>query len=276
MGNSSFKFSIQLSHLHDIAGIPRYGMHLELLQAWTGRIVRARYQQSILGGLWAIIQPASAVAIFTVVFTRFVKVDTGGVPYVLFSYATLVPWTLFSNCLNDMVSSLVDNMGLVTKIYFPREILPTAAMLARLLDFGIATGILAILMVFFRMPLFQASWLFLPVILAVQVALTLGLGLLGAALNVFFRDVKHLFTLGLQIWLYASPVIYPVSSVPEQWRFFYFLNPMAGVVEAYREVLLFNRLPNSSLLWSAFLAAAVLILGFRFFKSVEFQFADVV
>jgi lipopolysaccharide transport system permease protein len=248
----------------------------DLLFAWTLRTVRARYQQSILGGVWAIVQPAATVAIFSVVFTHFVRVDTGGVPYVLFSFATMVPWTLFSASLIDMVNSLVDNMTLVTKIYFPREILPFAAMLARLLDFGIATAVLAVMMVYYRVPLFEIVWLYLPVILIIQIGLAVGLGLAGAALNVFYRDIKHLVTLGLQIWLYASPVIYPVSVVPEGVRRIYFINPMAGVVEAYRSVLLHSKPPEINLLWSAFSALALLAIGYWLFKRVEFQMADVV
>ncbi len=248
----------------------------DLLLAWTSRTIRARYQQSLLGGLWAIIQPTATVAIFSVIFTRFMHVDTGGIPYVLFSYATMVPWTLFTTSLSDMVGSMVDNMNLVTKIYFPREVLPIAAMLARLLDFGIASLVLVVLLIYFRTPVFLMGWLFLPFILAIQIALALGLGLIGAALDVFYRDIKLLITLGLQIWLYASPVIYPVSSVPEQFRPFYFLNPMAGVVQSYRDVLLYETLPGTYLIWPAVASLAILILGYWFFKRVEFQFADVV
>lgn len=250
-------------------------MYRDLLLAWTWRTVRVRYQQSFLGGFWAVIQPAAAVAIFSIVFTRFIKVDTGGVPYVLFSFATMVPWTFFSTSLTDMINSLVENMGLVTKIYFPREILPLSVMLARLLDFGIATGVLLVLMLYYRVPLFEPAWLYIPLILLIQIGLVLGLGLMGAALNVFYRDIKHLIILGLQIWLYASPVIYPVSLVPERLRSLYFVNPMAGVVEAYRRVLIHAQAPDGHLLWSAFLALAVLTFGFWFFKRVESQFADV-
>jgi len=258
------------------ANLDNLTAYRDLLLAWSGRIVRARYQQSILGGLWAIVQPAATIAIFSIVFTRFVKVDTAGVPYVLFCSATLVPWTLFSASLADMVNSLVDNMGLVSKIYFPREILPLAATLARLLDFSIAAAVLLVLMVYFGMPIFGAAWLYLPAIIAIQVALALGLGLTGAALNVFYRDIKHLVPLGLQIWLYASPIIYPASVVPERLRPFYFINPMASVVEAYRAVLLYGRAPDSYLLGAGLVSFGILLMGFWFFKRVELQFADVV
>ena len=148
----------------------------DLLKAWTVRNIRARYQQSVLGWLWAIMQPAAQVAILSVIFTYFVPVDTGDIPYPVFSYVAIVPWTLLSSSLADMTSSLVDNMGLVTKIYFPREILPVAAMLARLMDFGIAAALLFILIILFRVPVNLSAWLYLPLILAIQLILILGLG----------------------------------------------------------------------------------------------------
>lgn len=248
----------------------------ELLFAWTVRIVRGRYQQSLLGGAWAILQPAATVAIFSVIFTLFVPIDTQDIPYVIFSYTAMVPWILFSGSITDMVDSLVANMNLVGKIYFPREILPLAALLARLLDFGIAGTLLVALMLYYQVPLYLPGILFLPVILAVQLALALGIGLAGAAINVFFRDVKHLIGLGLQIWLYASPIIYPVSSVPESIRVLYYLNPMAGILEAYRSILLRQSLPDNSLVISAIVAALVLALGYGFFKRLEPRFADVI
>lgn len=251
-------------------------MHRDLLLAWTLRTVRARYQQSILGGLWAILQPAATVAIFTVIFTLFIPVDTGDVPYLVFSYTAMVPWTLFTASVTDMVDSLATNRTLVSKIYFPRAILPIAALLARLLDFGIAAGVLLLMMLYYGIPLFTRNWLYLPVILATQLALALGLGLAGAALNAFYRDFKHLFALGLQLWLYATPIIYPVSLVPERLRPFYYLNPMAGAIEAYRAVLLYEALPRSYLFTSALTAVAILVVGYWLFRRVEPQFADVV
>jgi lipopolysaccharide transport system permease protein len=250
--------------------------HREILLAWTSRTIRARYQQSMLGVLWAVLQPAASVAIFTLVFTRFIPIDTQGVPYVVFAYTAMVPWTFFSASLADMVDSLVNNMGLVTKIYFPREILPLAALLARLLDFGIAAAVLAVLIVLYGMPINPLSLALLPVILVTQVALSLGLGLAGSALNVFYRDVRHLIGLGLQLWLYATPIIYPASLVPEALRPLYFLNPMAGIVESYRAVILRGEMPPPYLLLSIAVSAVLLAAGYWFFKRVEFQLADVV
>jgi lipopolysaccharide transport system permease protein len=248
----------------------------DLLRSWTGRNIRARYQQSALGWLWAVVQPAAQVAIFTLIFTLFVPIETGDIPYPVFSYVAVVPWTFLAASLTDMSQALVTNMNLVTKIYFPREVLPLAAMLARLMDFGVAAGLLIILMLYFQMPLFLTGLLFLPLILAIQLALVLGLGLALSALNVFFRDVQSLLVLGLQLWFYASPIIYPVTMVPETLRPLYHLNPMVGILEAYRAVLLYGQLPGPYLALSAIEAVVIFIVGYWFFKRVEFQFADIV
>lgn len=248
----------------------------DLLWAWTGRNIRARYQQSLLGWFWAIMQPAAQVLIFSVVFTLFVPIDTGAIPYPVFSYVAVVPWTLLAASLPDMTDSLVANMGLITKIYFPREILPIAAMLARLLDFVVAFALLVVLMIIFRVPVYLAGWVFLPFMLLIQLMLMIGLGLACAALNIFFRDVRSLLALGLQLWFYASPIIYPVSMVPEQLRPIYFLNPMAGLLEGYRDVLLYQRLPGAYLIPSVVVTLVIFLVGVWLFKRVEFKFADIV
>jgi lipopolysaccharide transport system permease protein len=248
----------------------------ELLTAWTMRTIRARYKQSILGGMWAILQPTATAIIFSIIFTRFVKIDTGNIPYIVFSYTAMAPWTLFTSSISDMTDSLVANMNLVGKIYFPREILPIAAVLARLLDFAISLVLMALFMLFYRVEVSPTLLLFFPVILATQLCLALGLGFIGAALNVFYRDVKHIIALGLQIWLYASPIIYPIEQVPEWLRPYYFLNPMAGIIVSYRDILLKQQAPGYYLGISAVIAAVALVVGYRFFKRVEFQFADVV
>lgn len=248
----------------------------DLLQAWTGRTVRARYQQTALGWLWAVIQPVAQVAIFTLIFTFFVPINTGNTPYVVFSYVAMVPWTFLSTSLADMAGSIVGNMALVTKIYFPREALVIAAMLARLMDFGIAAALTVVIMIYFRIPLFPAGLLCLPLILAVQILLVIGLGLACAAANVFYRDVQSLLTLFLQLWFYASPIIYPVNLVPERLRPFYYLNPMAGILEAYRDVLLNGKLPGDYMIPATVVALSVFFVGYWFFKRSEFLFADIV
>jgi lipopolysaccharide transport system permease protein len=248
----------------------------DLLWSWTGRIIRGRYQQSALGWLWAVIQPAAQVLIFSLIFTRFVPVETGGIPYPVFSYLAIVPWTLLSASVLDMSQSLVSNMNLVTKIYFPREILPISALLARLMDFGVAVGLLVVLMVLYDVKLFLPGLLVLPIIFVSQLLLILGLGLASAAANVFFRDVQSLLTLGFQVWFYASPIIYPISMVPKQLQQWYFLNPMAGILESYRDVLLSERMPGNYLYLAFVISLLVFVVGYWFFKKIEFQIADVV
>jgi lipopolysaccharide transport system permease protein len=248
----------------------------DLVWAWTLRTLRGRYQQSALGWLWAIVQPVATVAIFAVVFTRIVPVDTGGVPYILFSYTAVVPWTLLATSITDMAMSLVQNMNLVGKIYFPREALPVASLLARLADFGISFVLLVILVIVFGIPVSPIGLIYLPLILLVQIALILGLGIGAAALNVFYRDVDPLLKLVIQIWFYASPILYPISFVPEKWQRLYFLNPMAGIIAAYRDVLIYNTVPGEYLLPAVILSLVLFVFGYWFFNKVEHQFADIV
>lgn len=248
----------------------------DLVWAWTIRTLRGRYQQSALGWMWAIVQPVATVAIFALVFTHIVPVDTKGVPYILFSYTAVVPWTLLASSLTDMAMSLVQNMNLVGKIYFPREALPIAALLARVADFGISFLLLVILVIIYGIPASPLGLLFLPLIFLIQVALMLGLGIGSAALNVFYRDVDPLLKLITQVWFYASPILYPVTLVPEKWQWLYFLNPMSGIITAYRDVLIYNRLPGNYLAPAAGISVLILIAGYWFFKRVEFQFADII
>ena len=250
--------------------------HRDLLFTWAYRIIRARYRQSVLGGLWAVIVPTATALIFSVIFTFFIPVNTGGIPYVVFSYTAMVPWTLFSSSIGDMVDSLVGNMNLVSKIYFPREILPIASLLARLVDAFIAFTLLVLLMLYFKVQINIGGLFLLPLIFVAQISLSLGLGFIGSALNVFYRDVRQVIALGLQIWFYASPIIYPVSAVPQKLKFVYFLNPMVGVLESYRAILLYRELPDVSMLISAGVSMIILIVGYWLFKRVEFQFADVI
>lgn len=248
----------------------------DLLFTWTRREFRVRYSQSILGAAWAILQPLALMAIFSLVFGFVLRVPTEGVPYPVFSYVGSLAWTFFASALTFAIPSLVNNMSLVSKIYFPREILPLSSVLVCLADFAVAAALLLPMMLIGGVGL---SWtiVMLPLLVIVQVLLSYGLSLIGAAVNVFFRDVRFVIPLALQIWLYASPVIYPVSAVPESLRPFYFLNPMAVLIDAYRRVLLFGQLPDWG--WfglSATISVVILVLGYRFFKRAESQFADVI
>jgi len=248
----------------------------DLIWSWTIRTVRARYQQSLLGWLWAVAQPAASVVILTIVFTKFVPLDTGDIPYPVFLYVAMVPWTFLGASLTDMANSLVQNRNLVTKAYFAREVLPIAAMLSRSLDFSVASGLVGILLWYYRVPVSLTGMLLLPVILATQSALIVGLGLIVAALNVFTRDVEPLLKLVVQLWFYGCPVIYPISMVPDGLLPFYLLNPMVGVLEAYRDVVLRQSLPGPYLAISGAVALVVLVVGYWFFKRVEHLFADIV
>ncbi|MEW5976934.1 MAG: ABC transporter permease [Acidobacteriota bacterium] len=248
----------------------------DLLFEWTYRCLQARYKQSILGWFWAVIQPAAQVAIFTLIFTRFVPVDTGKTPYLIFSYVALVPWTLLSTALPEMATSVVDNMALLAKIYFPRETLAIALMLSRLTDCFIAAIVIAVLIMVYQVPAFPLGWLYLPLILTIELTLIIGLGLACAALNVFFRDIKVILVLGLQVWFYASPIIYPISVVPSSLHWIYFLNPMAGVIVALRDVLLEQRLPGPYLVEAGLVSVIVFLGGYWLFKRLEFRFADIV
>jgi lipopolysaccharide transport system permease protein len=258
------------------SGTGSFRQTLDLVYTWTGRHIRARYQQSFLGWLWAIAQPAAQVATFTLIFTKVVPVDTGGIPYALFSFVAIAPWTFFSSSLTDMTSSIVDNMILVSKIYFRREVLPISTMLARLMDFGVALLVTIALVAIYRWPLNPHRLLLLPLIFLIQVFLTTGIGLACAAANTFLRDVKPSLALVLQVWFYASPILYPVARVPKSVRALYGLNPLVGVIEGYRAVWL-NVDISAQYIWSAAIVSCVCLLaGWWMFRRTEPLFADVI
>lgn len=240
------------------------------------REIKVRYKQSILGGAWAILQPLSLMLIFTVVFSFFARVPTDGIPYPVFSYAALLPWTFLATSISFGVPSLVNSMNLVTKVHFPREILPLGVLAAAFVDFCIASVIFVGMMILYRMPAYLTlAWL--PLLVFVQILLTLGVTLVGAAVNVFFRDIRFIVPLGLQLWLYATPVIYPISLVPERIRPFYMLNPMAGLIASYRRVALQGLPPAPREFGPAvFLAVVLCIGGYLMFKRLERQFADII
>lgn len=248
----------------------------ELLWSWIVRDVKVRYKQSVLGIAWAIIQPLSATLLFALIFSRFIRVPTDGIPYPVFYYSALLPWTFFSSAISFGVPSLINNMNLVTKIYFPREILPFAAVAACFVDFLIASLVFVGMMIIYQVPV-GPSILLVPAVLLVQIVLTLGIVLLGSALMVFYRDVRFIVTLGLQLWMYATPIIYRVSMVPPRLRDLYMLNPMAGIIEAYRAILLRTEFPEARhLLVATALSGVLFVVAFWYFKRAEAEFADVI
>lgn len=246
-----------------------------LLWVWSLREIRVRYKQSILGGIWAILQPLSTMLIFTLIFGFFVKVPTDGIPYPIFFYSALLPWTFFSSAVSFAVPSLINNLNLVTKIYFPREILPIGAIMAAFVDFIIASLLFVFLLIYYQMPI-QLSILWLPILLVMQILLTLGISFLGAALIVSYRDIRFIIPLGLQIWMYLSPVVYPLSIVPDRFRFLYMLNPMAGIIDSYRRILLGMAPQWEYLIFELAITGFLFPFGYLFFKRKEASFADII
>lgn len=248
----------------------------DLLWLWTWREVQVRYKQSLLGAAWAILQPLALTLVFTVIFSRLVRVDTGGTPYPIFAYAALVPWTFFATSLSFGIPSLVNNMNLVTKIYFPREILPLASVAAAFVDFLMASIVFAgLMLVYHVVPTVLSLWVIL--LLALQIVLSMAVTLIGSAVIVFFRDMRFVIPLLTQIWMYATPIIYPVDLVPPDWQSLYFLNPMAGIIDGYRRVLLLGQPPRLDALGlSALVSLVLLIAGYAFFKRAEPIFADLI
>lgn len=248
----------------------------DLLWLWTSREIKIRYKQSLLGVAWAILQPLALTAVFTLVFSLLARIDTGDVPYPVFAYSGLVPWTLFATSLSFGVSSLVNNMNLVTKIYFPREILPLASIGAAIVDFCIASLIFVGMMIFYQVwPTIQILWV-IP-LLIIQIMLMVGVTMIGSAVLVFFRDVRFVVPLLTQIWMYASPVIYPVDLVPASLRPYYFLNPMAGIIDGYRQALVMGMSPRiPALLVSTFVSVLLFVVGYALFKRLEPLYADLI
>ena len=258
------------------AAITELVRYRDLLLLWTLREVRVRYQQSVLGAAWAVLQPLTMMLVFTIVFSRLIRVDTDGIPYPIFVYSALVPWTYFTTAIAQGIPSLVNNMNLVTKIYFPREILPFASVGASMLDYLIAFSIFLGMMVFYSVPVRPMMLLVIPLLL-LQILLMLGVTLIGGAVIVFFRDMRFVVPLMTQVWMYATPIIYPVSLVPEWFRPYYYLNPMAGIIDGYRRVLLLGELPDAQgVAISAVVSLLLLVSGYLLFKRLEPLFADLI
>ena len=259
-----------------LRGLADVARHRDLLYTFTVHRLRVRYKQSALGIAWAVLQPLATMAVLTVVFSYIARVETGDVPYALFALAGLVPWTCFSGAITSGTQSLVGHAALVTRVYFPREILPLTYVFAALVDCAIAGALLLVLMIAWGVPLAASIWLAVPVLL-VLVALVTGLSLAAAATNVQFRDVGVAMPVVLQLLLFTSPIAYPLDSVPASAASIYVLNPLAGIVENFRRAVLgTGSLHVESLLVSAVWAALVLPAGYAYFKHVEATAADVV
>jgi lipopolysaccharide transport system permease protein len=249
--------------------------HRDLLYFLVRRDIKVRYAQSILGIGWAVIQPLFTMLTFTIVFGNLAKVPSGGVPYAIFSYAALVPWTYFSTSLTHASGSVLNNVGMITKVYFPRLILPLAPLLSKLVDLGIAMVLLVGMMIYYRIT--PTIWaLSLPVLVLLTMLTALGAGMWLAAMSVQYRDVSHLLGFGVQLLMYASPVVYPASLVPERLRLLYGINPMAGIIEGFRSALLGTTpMPWDLLAVGTVTALAIAVSGSFYFRRTERIFADV-
>lgn len=248
----------------------------ELIYFLTWRDIKVRYKQTVLGAAWAIIQPFFMMIVFSFFFGRLAHVPSDNIPYPIFTYCALLPWQLFAHSLSESSNSLVANAQLIKKVYFPRLAAPVSAVLAGLVDFAIAFVVLLGMMAYYGIaPTWAVATLPLFILLAVLTAL--GVGLWLSALNVQYRDVRHTLAFLTQLWLFATPVAYSSSLVPERWRVFYGLNPMAGVVEGFRWALLGRTEPPGALLTvSVGIVILILISGLYYFRRMEDSFADVI
>ncbi|MDH3217638.1 MAG: ABC transporter permease [Candidatus Krumholzibacteria bacterium] len=246
----------------------------ELLYFLTWRDIKVRYKQTVLGATWAILQPVISMIIFSIIFGKFAKIPSDGVPYPIFVYAGLLPWTFFANAVSRAGLSLVNSVHLLTKIYFPRLLIPTASVGAALIDFALSFLVyVAIMLWYMHFP--GISVLLLPVLVLLTIVTALGTGYLLTSLAVIYRDFRIVIPFMVQIWMYASPVVYPVTILPEQYRWIMALNPMSGIIGAYRSVLLNQALDWPSLGISTLAALVIFVFGILHFRRTERRFADI-
>lgn len=247
----------------------------DLLYILTMRDIKVRYKQTALGAAWAIIQPLFTMLIFTLFFGRLAGMPSDGIPYPIFAYAGLLPWTFFSNAVTNSGNSLVGNSNLITKVYFPRMIIPMASVGSGLLDFAIAFGLLVVLMFYYGVAL-SINILMLPVLVILTSLLAIGVGMWMSALNVKYRDIRYALPFLIQLGMFATPIIYPASLVPEKWRWLLFLNPLAGQIEAYRSTFFGTEFNWLALGISAVITFAILFYAAITFKRMEKSFADII
>lgn len=262
--------------LHVADHLQRLAQYGDLLRTLTAHRISVRYKQTALGVLWALLQPLLMMTVFTAVFSVLARVPSDGIPYALFAYTGLLPWTFFSTAVSNGTTSLVTHTQLITKVYFPREILPITYVVAGLFDFAIGFVVFLGLVLWYHVPLTPQALYLLPLVVLL-VAWILSVSLVLAALQVEFRDVGVALPILLQLWMFASPVIYPLSLVPPAWRSWYLLNPMAGIVASARDVLIHGNAPEAGPLRAAAIVTALsLPLAYLYFKRAEATMADVV
>ncbi|MFC2106147.1 ABC transporter permease [Candidatus Bipolaricaulota bacterium] len=249
--------------------------HRELLYFLTWRDIKVRYKQAVLGVLWAFIQPFLKMVVFSIIFGTFARMDSEGYPYPIFLYAGLLPWQFFADAVNRSGNSVVGSANLITKVYFPRLILPIASVGAALVDFAISFGVLIGLMVFYKMaPTIQILMVF-PLILA-TIMTALGVGVFVSALNVAYRDFRYIVPVFVQIWMYVTPVVYAVTIIPDRWYWLVRINPMGGIVDAYRSAMLGKPFDWSTLGISLAVSLGMLLVGLGVFRKTERFFADII
>lgn len=280
------KRDLPITYLRPVRGwislnLPALWAYRELVYFLTWRDIKVRYKQAALGVTWALIQPLVNMVIFTVIFGRLAGMKTDdGIPqawYPIFSFAALLPWQLFQGALQRSGISLVGNANLLTKVYFPRLIIPFSAVAAGLVDFGISLLVLAGLMLYYGVS-FSWNLLWLPLLIGLALLAALAVGLWLAALNVQYRDVQHMIPFLLQAWMYASPVVYSIDLIPAEgpWRILFGLNPMTGVIQGFRWALLGSSPPDGLMAVSVVMVLALLVSGLFYFRRMERSFADMV
>ncbi len=247
----------------------------ELLWVLTLRDIKVRYKQTVLGIVWALIQPVMLMVVFSIFFGKLGKIPSDGFPYPIFVYAALLPWTFFANAMSSSASSVVGSANLANKVYFPRLIIPLASIGAGLIDFAIATLVLLLLMIFYGVG-WSVNLLAAPVLMVAVLFTALGIGTFLSALNVAYRDFRYVIPYLTQFWMFATPVIYPASLVPEKWQWLLYLNPMAGLIEGFRSAFLDRPFDFEALGISFTVAVIVFLAGVAYFEKVERKFADII
>ncbi len=246
----------------------------DLFYALVWRDIKVLYKQTVLGFLWALIQPVFAMIVFSLVFGKLAKVPSDGIPYPIFSYAALLPWTYFSNALTASSQSLVSQKNMLTKVYFPRLIIPFTSVLAKLVDFFIAFTVLLLMMIYYN--IFPGKGVvMLPVLLVLLMMTAAGAGMWLTALSIQYRDVKHVLTFGVQLMMFAAPVVWPVSLIPENYRLLYGLYPLAGILEGFRSALLDQPMPWDLMVVGSLSSVLLFVTGALYFRRKERIFADV-
>jgi lipopolysaccharide transport system permease protein len=249
--------------------------HRQLFYILAERDVKVRYKQSVLGVTWAILQPLLTMAIFTLLFGHLGRIPSGGKPYAIFSYAGLLPWTFFSSVVTNSSNSLINNPNLITKVYFPRLLIPTSAVGAGLMDFMIASLMLLVIMPFYRVGFHLTMIMFLPLVVLTAL-MAAAVGIFTSGLNVKYRDIRYALPFMLQTWMFLTPVIYPVSFLPRQWRWVLLLNPLSGIIEGFRAAIFGSAFDWTGLGTSIVIVAAFLIVAVHSFRGMERYFADVI